>query len=160
MTDIVHIVEFDLDYLAIFKKYQAIIKEALPNSIVELVGSASVPMPGKPEIDILVEAEPFEDATKILQEKGGFDRFPSLLSDKAYFNDKRFGIECEIHMHSKNHEMASKLRMFRDLLKENKDLRVCFMDFKKSCDGKTRLEYRQLKTAWIKEHCPQVLSFN
>ncbi len=136
MTDIVHIVEFDPSYLEIYEKYKTIIKKILPDAIVELVGSASVPMAGKAEIDILVEAKPFENAIKLLQKEGGLEQ-PSRLPGKAYFNDKRFGIECEIHMHPIGHDMAVKLKLFRKLLKENKNLRDRFSDFKKSCDGKT-----------------------
>lgn len=151
MTDIVHIKDFDPLLVKIYTRYYKILKKLLPTAKIELVGSAAVPMKGKEEIDILIEVDNLEKSAKVL-ENNGFERGRTFLPRKAYFNDKKFGIECEFHIHPKGDENAIRIKKFKNKLKTDQKLRKKFELFKQSCEGLTRLEYRKRKTKWIKEN--------
>ncbi|MFH0927816.1 MAG: GrpB family protein, partial [Candidatus Micrarchaeota archaeon] len=127
------------------------------NCQIELVGSASIPMAGKEELDICIEAPDMLAAAEILIEKANFKEFTKSPL-KIYFNDTRFGIECELHLHPKNAQKAQKMKLLRDALKKDEELKKEFENFKKTCEGKTRLEYRHLKTGWLSKHCPNLIA--
>ena len=145
----IKIVDFNPVFLDIFEKYKKIIHEILSDLHIELFGSAAVPMNGKEEIDILIIADNYKEIQEILSQNG-FGKGP-IEGTIAYLRDYRFGIEAEFHiMHSKTKKIEQ-ARALVEILKKNPKLRKKFEDFKRSCDGMSREDYRKRKTEFIKK---------
>lgn len=145
----IKIVDFDPVYLDIFEKYKKIILNIIPDLYIELIGSAAVPMNGKKEIDILIIADNYEEVQQKLHEDG-FGKGP-VEGTIAYLRDYRFGIEAEFHIMHSNTKKIEQARALVELLKKDKKLRKDFEEFKRSCDGISRAEYRKRKTEFLKK---------
>ncbi len=148
--EIIKIVDYDPVYLKIFEKYEKIIKKALLRSRVNLIGSIAVPMLGKEEIDIIVEVENIKESQEVLS-KIKFGKGP-IVNGTGYLRDYRFNIECEVHLVKFNDSKVKKTLSLVNKLQTNVFLRKQFEEFKKSCDGISRDEYRKRKTDFLKKN--------
>ncbi|MFT4311001.1 MAG: GrpB family protein [Candidatus Woesearchaeota archaeon] len=141
----------------IFEKideYKEIVKQILPDSKIELIGSLAIPMIGKEEFDLLVEVDDVLKSQKTIEEKRS-DLFGigPIIDDEGYVRSKKkFGIICELHLLPRNHNKITNYKNYVRKLKENKEVRLEYENLKLSLNGKEMKYYRQQKKEFIKKY--------
>jgi GrpB-like predicted nucleotidyltransferase (UPF0157 family) len=122
----------------------------LPNSHIELVGAMAVPMTGRPELDIMVLSPDILGDSKIL-EATGYVQGP-VVKNTSFLKKEINGIEIGVQIMSPDNHMIEVHRKIISKLREDETLRKRYEEFKRTLAGLTRPEYKEKKSAWIKEN--------
>lgn len=131
------------------------IKDLLPDSNIEPVGAITVPMTGRPELDILVISEHIEEDSKILVEHG-YKQGP-VVDGTSFLKIMVGSIEVAVQIMSPENPMINTHRNIISTLRENDELRNRYEEFKKTLSGLTREEYKKKKSGWIEENIKPLL---
>ncbi len=132
---------------------QKIVKELegiLPDSEIELVGAMAVPMVGRPEIDVMVISNKVEQDSKDLVREG-YKQGP-IVNEISYLKKYENDIEIGIQIIPPGHKMIDVHGKIIQKLRDNPELRESYETFKKTLNGLGREEYKEKKSAWIKEN--------
>ncbi|MES2409627.1 MAG: UDP-N-acetylmuramoyl-L-alanine--D-glutamate ligase [Patescibacteria group bacterium] len=134
------------------------ISTLLPASVVEAIGSMSVPLAGKEEIDMMVITDDVEGNSKIL-ESNGYRQGP-VVKGISYLKRKEKGIEIAPQVIPKGHKMIGIHHLIIQKLRNNNELRERYKDLKKSLVGSTVEEYKEKKNAWIRQYLLNDIKLN
>ena len=126
------------------------VRNVLPNSEVEPIGSMAVHISGKEEIDLMVISNDVaSDSSKLVAI--GYRQGP-VEGDISYLKKKVDGIEVDVQVIPSGHEMIETHRRILEKLRDSEDLRKGYEDIKKSLVGSDIKTYRVKKGEWIKEN--------
>jgi GrpB-like predicted nucleotidyltransferase (UPF0157 family) len=151
--------KYSKNYPKLFEKEKTKIKEYIPDSIIEHIGSTSVEgLGGKGVIDILVCVSK-KDLGKVGEDLSviGYALGKTTGNEERTFFERNFGFLKKNKFHiqltfegSKTYKEAMK---FRDKLRKNKDLRKKYSLIKQEAIKlkKERKEYRKFKNKFIQE---------
>lgn len=131
------------------------IKDLLPDSKVEAVGAMTVPMAGRPELDIMVISEHIEEDSKILVEHG-YKQGP-VVEGTSFLKMMVGSVEVAVQIMSPENPMINTHRNIISILRENDGLRNQYEEFKKTLSGLTREEYKKKKSGWLEENIKPLL---
>lgn len=126
------------------------VKALLPNSEVEAVGAMAVPMIGRPELDLLVISSQIEEDSKVLVDTGYLQG--PIVNGTSFLKKMVDDIEVAVQIMSPDNSMIDIHRKIISVLQENEDLRRKYEEFKTTLSGLSREEYKEKKSAWIKEN--------
>ncbi len=150
----IRIIEPSEEMFQTIEFYKKVVKDALPNSKITLIGSFAVPMCGKNEFDLLVETDDVKKAQELIQEKGqGRFGIGPIVDGEGYCRSKkRQGIICELHIVTKGHK---KIKHYLDLirtLKSKPEIIKKYEELKRSLNGSTEETYKKEKSKFLKEN--------
>ena len=141
---------------AIQQKYFNTLKALFPHLTVELIGGMSVPMIGRPELDIMIISSDLENDSK--QVEGVGLKQGSIEPGKAsYLKKLEDGIDVTVQLLSPSNSMIKRHRDIRTILKGNHEIRKRYKKFKKTLTGLEKQEYRAKKKEWLSEYMDPLL---
>lgn len=146
----IKIIEPSKEIFQLIDNYKLLIKDILPNSKLTLIGSFSVPMCGKEEIDLLIETDNVKEAQELLG-KNGFGIGP-IVNGEGFCKSNKYGIACDLHLAPKGHKNIKKYFDLITKLKENPKILKKYEDFKKSLGGSAEEIYKKAKNKFLKEN--------
>lgn len=126
------------------------VKNLLPGSEVEAIGAVAVPMAGRREVDVMVLSNNVVSDTEILAQNG-YKKGP-IENEISYLKIVREGVEIGVQIVPVGHKMIDIHRQIISMLRSDENLRKRYEQFKLLLDGLSREEYKQKKSAWIKEN--------
>ena len=144
------VVEPNEHIFEIQNRYLEVVKEALPERHIEMVGGMAVPMTGRPELDILILTDDPEGDTKHLEAIGFQHR--GVADDAFYLKQMVEGVEVTLQIMREDNKMVSIHRGLIELLRQDEPLRKEYEEFKKTLSGLPRDEYKKQKVAWLEEN--------
>lgn len=132
-------------------------QDLLPNSEIELIGAMSIPMIGRPELDILIISKNIEEDSLVLVQEG-YVQGPIV---NGVSNLKKYidAIEIGVQIHVPESKMIEIHRGIIKLLRENEELRLKYENFKRTLAGLTRDEYKKQKSAWMEQNILPLINF-
>lgn len=147
----IEIIEPSEEIFKISNEIQEKIKKILPTSRTRLIGSFSIPLPGKKEIDILIEVEDLKEAKNKLIEEG-FSLNNLEIKNEIFLHYKIENVVCDIHLLKFNDKKIKEVydkvtNYFRENEKERKD----FANFKRSLEGISPEEYKKRKSEFLEK---------
>ncbi len=151
-ADTVKIIEPLKETYSIIEDYKKLVKNALPECKITLIGSFAVPMCGKKEFDLVVEIDRDikESQMKIAENSNGKIGAGPIVDGVGYCRSKkRFGIICKLHVMPFGHK---KKKMCLKLIKKLQDNPALLDEYKKlkySLNGKSEKLYRKKKGKFI-----------
>lgn len=150
------IIEPNEAIFAIQQKYFDVLKESFPDLTVELIGGMSVPMTGRPELDLMVISEDFENDSKKVEEMG-FKQGPIEPGKASYLKKLEGGVDVTVQILHPDNSMIERHRNILEILRINHELRKQYEEFKKTLSGLEKQEYRAKKKEWLKEYMDPLL---
>lgn len=148
MNKTIQIIEPSEKIFSLSKRVQSKIKRILPESKTRLIGSFAIPVCGKKEIDILIEVNNVEEASKILS-KNGFKQGPKIKTE-SFMTCFEEGMDCDLHvLPYEDKHIAKVYDKVINYFKENEDKRKEFDNFKRSLNGLPEEEYKRKKGEFL-----------
>ncbi len=149
--DIIKIIEPSNELYSLIDEHKAIVKNALSNCEIALIGSAAVPMCGKEEFDLVVEVDNVEEAQrKVAENSLGKIGIGPIIKGVGYCRSKkRFGIICELHIMLFGHGKKKMCLRLVKKLQDNPTLLEKYENMKYSLDGKPEKLYKEKKEKFI-----------
>jgi GrpB-like predicted nucleotidyltransferase (UPF0157 family) len=156
LDDKVKIIEPSEEIFQIVEFYKNIVKKALPDAKVTLIGSLAIPMCGKEEFDLLVEVDGLDlsKAQSLISENSEniIGIGPITNEGEAFSRSKkRYGIICELHILPKGHKKIFQYLDLVNRLKSDKEIVRKYEGLKRSLDGFSEEEYRNAKIKFLEE---------
>ena len=148
--NIIEIIKPSKKLFSLFDKIKEELLEIIPSSNISLIGSMAVPMKGKKEIDILLETKDVEEAQNLLIDKG-FSKGPIIVGEGFSIN-RNYKVLVELHIVPFGHKKIEIYKQLIDKLKNNKELRKRYEDFKVSCSGFSEKKYKQEKNKFLEKN--------
>lgn len=122
----------------------------LPDTEVHPIGAMAVPMAGKEELDFLVISENPDQDTTVLAAKG-YRKGP-CEKGVQYLKSDRNGFEIDVQIVPPGHHAIEYHNRMLEKLRGDEGLRNRYAAFKRSLDGLPAAEYKEKKSAWIREN--------
>lgn len=137
-------------------KYFTALKVLFPHLTIELIGGMSVPMIGRPELDIMVISDDLENDSKEV-EGIGFTQGSIEPGKASYLKKIEEGVDVTVQILSSDNAMIERHRNILLILRSNHKLRKQYEEFKKTLTGLEKYEYRAKKKEWLKEYMDPIL---
>jgi len=144
------IIDPNIEIRDLQQKTLAEMSTLLPSSQAELVGAMAVPMVGRLEIDVMILSKNIENDSKILS-KNGYRQGP-IEKEISYLKKIENDVEIGIQIMDAENKMVNTHRGIIQTLRDNDSLREKYEVFKKTLSGLSREEYKEKKSAWIREN--------
>ncbi|MSR71141.1 MAG: hypothetical protein EXS50_00495 [Candidatus Taylorbacteria bacterium] len=138
------------------RKYFNALKALFPDLTVELIGGMSVPMMGRPELDLMVISDDFENDSKKVAGMG-FKQGPIEPGKASYLKKIEDGVDVTVQILHPSNPMIDRHRKILAILKSNHELRKQYEEFKKTLAGLEKQEYRAKKKEWLKKYMDPIL---
>ncbi|HEV7424614.1 MAG TPA: GrpB family protein, partial [Candidatus Paceibacterota bacterium] len=116
----------------------------------------SVPMIGRPELDLMVISNDLENDSRQV-EKIGFKQGSVELGKASYLKKIEDGVDVTVQILSSDNPLINRHRNILVILKSNHELRKQYEEFKKTLAGLEKQEYRAKKKEWLTEHIDPLL---
>jgi len=150
------IIEPNKTIFGIQRKYFDALKALFPHLTVELIGGMSVPMVGRPELDLMVISDDFENDSRRVEEIG-FKQGSIEPNKASYLKKIEDGVDVTVQIVCIGNPMIDRHRNIRAVLKENHELRKQYEEFKRTLAGLEREVYRAKKKEWLREYMDPLL---
>jgi GrpB-like predicted nucleotidyltransferase (UPF0157 family) len=150
------IIEPNEKIFGIQQKYFDALTTLFPNLTVELIGGMSVPMIGRPELDLMVISDDLENDSKLVEEMG-FKQGPVEPDKASYLKMIEDGVDVTVQILCPGNSMIERHRSIRTILKGDDRLRKQYEEFKKTLAGLERQEYRAKKKEWLATYMDPIL---
>ena len=138
------------------QKYFSALKALFPNLTVELIGGMSVPMIGRPELDLMVISNDLKNDSRRVEELG-FKQGSIEPNKASYLKKVEDGVDVTVQILSPDNSMIDRHRKILAILQNNHELREKYEEFKRTLAGLEKQEYRAKKKEWVTENIDPLL---
>ncbi len=137
------IVAYDSNWIGLFAVEEERVTHSFGDELVEIyhVGSTAVPgLAAKPEIDLLVEvSEHRNQSCDAAMQNLGYVRGKNLSDDHYFYRRDVHGVRThKVHVCVSGHWQIARMLRFRDLLRNDPDVRQQYQDLKLQLEASNR----------------------
>lgn len=155
MPRIESIIEPNEDIIDLQNRTVKEIADLLPDIEIQKIGVMSVPMIGRPELDLVVITDDPENVVKKL-EQASYRAGPFVQG--IHFMKKYIdGIDIALQIMKPENKMIDSHQRFLTLLKGDQQLKSKYEEFKRTLNGLKSEEYKKRKNEWIEENIKSFL---
>ena len=146
----IRIIEPSQEVFDIYGYYESIIRRALPDAKIKLIGSFAVPMKGNSELDVLIETNNVEEAQDTLIREG-FSKGP-IVDGEGFSINREYDIICEAHIVPFDHKKIKRYEFLIHKLQREEELRKRYEDLKTKLDGSSSEVYKEEKNRFLEDN--------